>query len=511
MSESLSDYINRKPTNRKQLASWVKHFLGFTIHSTVRCNHVEHEDEYERGATQQHDSQLDYIAGAFFNEYRNAVFLAARGAGKSQLCAIACFLDLWFKNGIKIAVSAFKREQSDYIYEYLCRLIEHFNDIRAQIGQCKVARISQNVIQFHNESEIRFYSGGSSKGNIQGYHPNVLIVDEADSWTQARFDGIANALDGRGKYPQRFDTLSTNYSMSGEGVVLRQIERCKDFNATKPDHMQAHRVFRICLIDILEKCGDQYECLTCPLHPYCQGRAKNGEGFVTVENALQTMYSGSKPNFESQLLLLRPTSEHSYFYNFDRAKQVSEPEVEWDNAKEGFVCFDFGGSRCPHACLVMQKGADGVYYALDEFQRMGRIEGMIEEVKRAYPSITDARCFFDPAGNKKDNIKDAKSYKKALQQAGFFPRSRQLKRRQTFELIFNLIEPAAGPTRFKVNKRCKHLISQIQAAECELENGKPTREPRDLPPDDLLDCLRYIVGWTQGTYAKNNGVRTIWF
>jgi len=36
-------------------------------------------------------------------------------------------------------------------------------------------------------------------------------------------------------------------------------------------------------------------------------------------------------------------------------------------------------------------------------------------------------------------------------------------------------------------------------------------EPADEKGDDLLDCLRHIVGWTWGTYAKHNGAKRLTF
>ena len=73
---------------------------------------------------------------------------------------------------------------------------------------------------------------------------------------------------------------------------------------------------------------------------YCNGIAKTGAGgFLTIDHALNLLSSGSKANFESQFLLLRPSSEFSYFHNFDPAKNVCDPAVEWDDARESCVIF----------------------------------------------------------------------------------------------------------------------------------------------------------------------------
>ena len=77
------------------------------------------------------------------------------------------------------------------------------------------------------------------------------------------------------------------------------------------------------------------------------------------------------------------------------------------------------------------------------------------------------------------NIRGAVSYAKCLKNAGFFPRAKQLKRRQTFELIFQLIQPATGPPKLRVNKRCRGLIKQLQGAEHQVKKGQIIAEPED--------------------------------
>jgi len=508
---SLRDFAHVKPTTREQIVAWVDAFLGFKIHSTVRCDHVDPD------TGRPHQTQLDYIAGGFLNEFSSCVFMAARNAGKSYAAAILCLLDCWFKSGIKIAVAAFQRNQSDYIYVYLCKFLETFGQ---KIGE-KLWKISKDEIAFHNGSSVRFFSGGKSQAGIKGYHPNILIVDEGDLFSQEQFDGIANALEAGGDFQRRFDVLSTNYTVSGEGVVLKQIERLEEFNKSRNPHLLPCRVFRVCLLDILVKCDDRFQCndpvtgKNCPLFRYCQGKAKNGDGFYKIESAFETMRDSSLQVFESQMLLLRPSSEFSYFHNFSVARNVVDPEVPYNPALLTFLACDPGGSRCPHAALLVQKDkATGIYTVIDEFLGMGLIEGFIDRIKAAYPRLVqDADVFYDPAGARPQNTTGSTSYAQALRKAGFFPRCKQLKRRQTFELIYALIEPATGPAKLRVNKRCKNLIAQIQAAEHEVKRGKPTPEPsNEIQPDDLLDCLRYVVGWTCGsTYARHNGAkRFVW-
>jgi hypothetical protein len=482
------DLSKQAPINRRQVSLWLEAFAGFKPHSTIRCTDPDCT----------HHSQLDYITAAYFNEYRNAVLLAARGAGKSYCCAAVTLLDCWHKPGIEIAICAFKRDQSDYIYLHLCKFLKYFEGV---LGQ-RLWTITKNEIAFHNGSRVLFFSGGSSKSNVKGCHPSILIVDEADDWKLDRYDGVANCLDNTGKYPQRFDTLSTNYSLSGEGVVLKAIERAEEFNKVRPESLLPHKVFRICFLDILQKCDDRYQCSTCPLFKYCHGKAKQGDGFISIADAMQTMFSSSRGSFESQMLLLRPTSELTYFTGFDPFKNVLEGEAQakYDPHLSTYLMIDFGGSRCPHAALLMQQNFLGIYYVIKEWQQMGHLENLVSDIKSDFPQLIHSppRVFCDNNGSKTDNVRGAKSPIQVLREAGWHPRhTSAIKRRPTFEAIANLIEPASGSPKMLINRCCKTLITQIENAECERDRrGKPTADPLDAGNDDLLDCLRYGVYWT---------------
>lgn len=505
------DFVHTKPLNRDNVKKWVKAFLSFDIQDERRCQDEDHNFI--------HDTQLDYVAGAFLNEYSSCVLMAARYGGKSYAAAVVCFLDCWFKPGIIIGVAAYQRDQSDFIYVHIKTLIARFEKA---IGK-KIAKVSKDEVVFNNGSSVSFFSGGKSSANVKGFHPHVLIVDEADLFKAATFDGIANSLDAGGLYDRRLDVLSTNYQVSGEGVILKQIERYELWNKTKQEHAKPRRVFRICLIDFLQKCESKYKCFDektethCPLWQWCKGRAKEGEGYYAVSAAIESLGDQSSQRFEAEMLLLRPTSEFAYFHNFDAKKNILYPdgigdkkERELDPTLKTFIAFDGGGSRCPHAAVVMQMTNETTprWIVLDNFTMMDFIEDLIADVKRKYPQATDFTCFCDPNMVKKENNKQSVSNYQILRQHGFCPRKKDLKREHGFEIMFNLISPANGIPRLLINSRCKQLISEIYAAESKLVRGAPVAEAADMANvrDDCLDCTRYILTLTCGSsYGKHNG------
>lgn len=516
MSERQNDVLNDKPETKERLALWVEGFLGLKLHASCRCKPESPNEALQWAAEgkQPHNSQLDYVWDGFTNKYAASVLMACRGAGKSFAAAAMDILDAWFKPGIKIANAAFIRQQADYIYQYTKAFLKHMEE---QIGEVQW-KISTDEIIFFNGSVIKYFSGGKSSANVTGYHPHILRVDEADKFSAEQFDGIANGLESQQGFPSRFDVLSTNYSLSGDGVILKQIERYEAFNKTKPDALLPRNVYRICLIDILAKCDDRFTCSNCHLWKYCKGRAKQQDGFIDVGEAIGKMLNSSLQTFESQMLLLRPSSEYAIFGGFSVASHVLDPEVSFNPQHDTFLPFDFGGKRCPHASLLIQrvppktKDEATVYSVIDEFQGWGLLENMIAEIKMKYPEASAvAQVFADPAGNRKEMTAGAISYIGALRKAGFFPTNRPVKRKASFEQLKAKIEPASGPPTLFVNKRCKNLIAQIQAAEYESKGGKPTGEPADSGKDDLLDCLRYTIAASWGTFAKHSGAKQLRF
>lgn len=435
--------------------------------------------------------------------------MACRGAGKSYSAAISILLDSFHKPGIKSAVAGFILKQSNYVYQYC---VDFLSVLQQKIGKKeaeKLWNISKGAIRFANGSIVAFFSGGKSIASLKGFRADVIYVDEGDLFSLEQFDGIANAKQSNGKWPFRFDVLSTNYTTDGDGVVLTQIQRYEEFNANRHPALLPCRVFRTCLLDVLAKCDDRFQCndlvrrCNCELWDFCKGKAKEKEGFIQIPDAIATTLTNSRPTFEAQMLLLRPLSQHTYFHTFTQ-KNVLEKDRPIDPSLPLFITFDFGGGRAEHCAIVSQKTRDGTYYVVYEKFSAGHLEPMIDCIKQDIPNILSADCFYDPAGNRKDHIKDAKSHRDVLVKAGFRPRCRQFKRRPTFEALHTLIQPASGPPKFYLNPSCKRSIGEIQAARHQIIRGKIIPEPEDMGDrggDEALDCIRMTIGWTKDNYA----------
>lgn len=60
------------------------------------------------------------------------------------------------------------------------------------------------------------------------------------------------------------------------------------------------RLFKWCAWDVAENC--QAECRSCPLHPDCQGKARQAEGFVPIGDLLTQFSRVKKRTWRYEIL-----------------------------------------------------------------------------------------------------------------------------------------------------------------------------------------------------------------
>src|SRR5205823_3661290 len=93
------------------------------------------------------------------------------------------------------------------------------------------------------------------------------------------------------------------------GLMTKVIEKAKE-NETK--------VFKWCLLEVLEKCPDWRECNSCKLDPDCRGLAKTKcNGFFSIEDALRLKKRVSVEAWKSEVMCQRPSATGAVFTTFD--------------------------------------------------------------------------------------------------------------------------------------------------------------------------------------------------
>ncbi len=499
MSLTVQEYALEKPQTPEQVQIWVREFFGFDLHTCVRCTppkDMSPQEAVEAGLP--HQNQLDYVCSCFLKQHSGSLLTGSRGGGKSQCIAVVSMLFALFYPGIFVLDSAFTQDMADEVYFKSCAFMQHYKNVTGIVphpnGQNK------NTWIFKNGSKIQFRTG-FGKTNVASLHPQVLFIDEVDKFKANQIATLEHSVvagDAEDLKWTQVNCVSTSYSMSDESVVSTKIEAFNEFNRDKPEHMLPQKIFRICLLDILQTCDDRYQCYNektgknCMLWDFCQGKAKDIKGgYYPIDVAIKHISSDtSRQSFDAEMLLQQPIPTKAYFKSFGK-QHILEVPLAFNPAAETFIAFDFGGIRCAHAAVIAQRDLAGVFYVIDEFESKGNFENLLYSIKSKYPGIErHSRCFYDPAGNKKDMMLGSKSYKDLIVAAGWAPRFAACKRQETFDLLQTLISPADGKEKFKINKSCRNLIKQIRSA-----TRKSDGKPEDGAGDDLLDCLRYICYW----------------
>ncbi len=490
----------KKPPNREALRLWVDYFFGFNPHTCIRCfpkPSMTPEEIEDEGLP--HNCQLDYISSCFFEEHEYSLLTGARSAGKTDSEGVCICLDCIHKPGIAIMVVAFTELQANEVRVKIEKFLESYKEKAGYQSIKEVAEIQKGNIKFVNGSTITFRTG-SGKANVKSFHPDRLYIDECDLFKDADMATMENSLTAR-DFGTQCNFISTSYSMSEGSVVVSKIEAFKQYNANRPEHMKPNKVFRICLLDILETCDSRYKCYDeekqqhCMLWDFCKGKAKDiPGGYYKISEAIKKLSgSVSKRAFDSEMLLKTPLAENAYFPSFSSKHIIDPPKPYNPGNIDTQISFDFGGVRCPHAAIITQRDVHGTFSVVAEYEGDGNFEKLIERIKGNHPNIEKiARCFIDPAGNIRQQIAGSKSYKDVLTVAGFNVRSStDCKRKDSFDLLESTIAPADGKIKLFVNKNCKGIIRQIRQAQ-RTKEGKPV----DGAGDDLLDCLRYTIWWT---------------
>ncbi len=504
---TLLEAANTKPKTDEQIYDWVKFFLGFSLQRTCRCtvpSGMSDKEAQELGLP--HSSQLAYIKSCLWMEHSNSLFTGARGCGKTFCIAISGILQCLFYPKVYVLQTSFTDGMVSATKEKVIEMLEHFSKV---LGE-KTWILKDNNITFNNGSCMEFRTGGG-KANIASRHPNILFIDECDKFSSGSIATLEFSVvdDGIGF---QINLVSTSYSMADDSIVMEKIAEYTDDTYDKPAGMKPKRIYRICVLDIIERCDPKlYQChnpvtkKNCALWDFCKGKARDGEGYYKIANILSHIGGeAGKRAFDSEMLLQHPKEKDAYFDSFS-TKCIVNPVNKLDPTRLTFLGWDFGGVRCPHTCIVVQKNVNtGEYFVIDEFGGMGLLENVITQLVIKYPDIAkNSISYIDNAASTTAQIKGAKSYKDILREHGFSTKSTGVKgqRDQGFEMIEKLIDPADGENRLWINYTCKNLIREIYKAKVD-SHGRA----KDEGKDDYLDAARYVI-WH--TWRKRGGEKLV--
>jgi len=338
----------------------------------------------DRSVCPQHDPPLAYLADVFFERVGDCVIWSCRGGGKTQLGALASLMDCLFKPGCQIRILGGSLDQSQRMYHYLRQMIAC--GFEKQLARKPTA----TRLELDNGSVVEVLA--QSEQSVRGHHVQKLRCDELELfslpiWQAAQFV-TKTSRDGsiRGSL-EAYSTMFRPYGLMKETVA--QAEK------------NGRRVYRWCLLDVLETCLPDRSCSRCPLDEDCRGKARNADGFFAIDDAIAIKARASREAWQAEMLCRRPARHRLVFQDFDPDLHVRH--VAYTPSRPLYRTLDFGYTN-PFVCLWLQLGPDDEVWVIDEYLRTCTTISVHAEVlhKRTPGPVVATYC--DPAGQARTDV-----------------------------------------------------------------------------------------------------------
>lgn len=236
---------------------------------------------------------------------------------------------------------------------------------------------------------------------------------------------------------------------------------------------------------MLEKCPEDRDCNTCPLHAECGGVLKTkGNGFVSIDDAIDKKARVSKETWEAEMLCERPSTRGVVFPTFDPAVHVREvgPLVTMT------LAIDFG-FRAPFVCLWIADDGTNVHVIDEHVQAGMTVEKHLKLIaEREWGGVKHVAC--DPAGRAK-NEQTGESNVRLMRKAGYTVASTPSYITEGLEQIRAGLQTGDGRATLFIHPRCVNLIKAMQGYHYP-EAGQSEKPEKDGEFDHAVDALRYF-------------------
>jgi hypothetical protein len=462
--------IHKACENDDELYAWVTSVLKLKLPRTHVCA--------------DHQSPFDYLRHAYFEPTKDCVVWAPRGGGKTRLGAAATLLDLLHKPGVAVRILGGSLEQSLRMWEHL------LPDVVAYLESKLDGKLGARGFKTLSGATAGVVT--QSQRAVRGLRVQKLRCDEVemfdrDVWEAAQL--ITKTRPADDQNPKAVagvvEALSTLHKPAG--IMERLVDNAEGGGT---------RVFKWCILEVLETCPKDRDCGTCPLHPECQGKAKREcDGFLSIDDAIAMKRRVSREAWESEMLCLRPSVKGRVFGTFDVATHVRDamPPVGPDRREiakgEGlYLGIDFG-FRNPFACLWIRRDRYGRSHVLDEYVRSeAQLEEHVHEIKSRIQHGVVRRIGCDPAGSAV-NEQTGTSSANRLRGSGYRVSARGSRIQDGLEMSRAGLRSGTGEATLFIHSRCRQLITAMRAyrygerdrAEVPLKDGH----------DHVVDALRY--------------------
>jgi hypothetical protein len=464
-----SELRRTPPSTRRDLRNYVKVFLGMDVPDKRICP--------------GHNSPMDYLWDRFTVDIRCApdpqrwatsdiIVWANRAGGKTELAAIATLLDCIFKPNCQVRILSGSGEQAGRLYQYLTGFLRH------GFEPCLAGPALKAKCRFSNGSDVEVLT--QSATSVRGQHVQKLRCDELELFDEDVFAAAKFTTQSTAEIHAAMELISTMHRPYG--LMHKAVSDAARFDTP---------VLKWCVWEVIEKCRDR-SCSQCPLWEDCQGKAKNADGYLRIDDCITQMRRASRAGWEAEMLCKRPSRENVVFDEFDAAVHVGA--VDYDPNLPLYRALDFGFVN-PFVCLWIQVDGAGVVRVIDEYvRRRATIDVHAAEIKSRTPVREEqvAATFCDPAGGGVNDVTGTSAIRE-LRAFGIAARSKRSGILEGVELIRRAIRSGDGKSRLLISPRCPRLI---EAMEC-YHYPESVSAPGELPLKDGLydhpiDALRYF-------------------
>ncbi|MBX3358526.1 MAG: hypothetical protein KF745_08860 [Phycisphaeraceae bacterium] len=425
----------------------------------------------------------------------DCVVWASRGGGKTFLGAVATMLDLVHKPSIQVRILAGSVEQAQRMHTHLRALFE-----RPALARLVEGKLTSRRIALTNGScaEVMASSQASVRGTrVQKVRCDEVDLFDRDVWTAAQLTTMSKAIPGPWGRRVRgsVEALSTMHIPMGlMWHVVADAARAGD-----TPHRQ-RRLLRWGVVDVLEHCGDEHRCESCPLFEECGGAAKpgrgvgRGSGHLPVHDAIVMKSRVSRETWEAEMLCLRPCRSGCVYEEFDPEAHTYDDGAPAPGPVESATTIVAGmdfGFRAPTVVLLGAVDQAGVLRIFDEHIAAGlTLDRHIDLLRGGrWPRIDWIGA--DPAGNQ-TNDQTGVSNVSLLRRAGLRIRARRSGLHEGLLLVKARLRPALGPARLLVHRRCTGLIESLAKYHYPPDRPEATAPEKD-GSDHAADALRYLV------------------
>lgn len=249
-----------------------------------------------------HTPPAEYVTAAFFEDVQDCICWANRSGGKTFNGAMVTWLDSLFKPGCETKILGGSGEQSLRMYEHMKAFI---TSPFQHLLEGEALRARTHLI---NSSNIQILT--ASTKSVRGPHPQKLKLDEVDEFEDKIYEAallIPKSAKGIKSSVHMYSTMHKTYGLMNRVITEAAENGC--------------RVFKWCMFDIIEKCVGR-NCEDCELWEDCEGRAKNADGYYSIEDAISAKRKVSRETWEAEMLCKMPSQEGLIYREFDLSLHV---------------------------------------------------------------------------------------------------------------------------------------------------------------------------------------------